>query len=364
MSLQYSKIAPKNAMLEVGRQDNFIFLDEISDDFSACRGKNMYLKSKKLRAFFLLGVMHSFVFLSSYSYGGVLFEDDFEAQSSTWNIGKGAPQTPSGQTGTWSYLKSNVKTCSELQCGSCERLPRHADNHILYMDNNGGVGGGQALRWVMKRGCSISQYPGSVEWKLPSKSYREVYFGFHLKVDPSWKTTGSEQCKWPFWIALGDSALEGRIWTINHDMTMPASSQIGLFHLTATPNYGWFNTGIRAGDFADGTWHWLEFRIKLNSSSGGSDGVMTAWLDGVKTGTRTGLTFWPSTGSQSDYIYSVRLMLGNCRGSVESWANSDWAGYWIDNFKGGNSYIGPPSGPSASSPPAQLLPPEDLKIVQ
>lgn len=289
-----------------------------------------------------ISAIAAFLLIPIFCGGQVLFQDDFEGQNPAWNLGDGPPVTPAGQVGTWGYLSSNRKTCAQLGCGNCGTLPADADDYITYLDETGGFNGSQALRWVMKAGCSTSSYPGSVDWRPPVSTYKELYFGFHLKVDPEWKTTGAQQCKFPLWIALGDNVLEGKIWVVNRDMTMPQASQIEMFHVTATPNNGWFKTGISVSEFGDGNWHWLEFRVKLNTNSGGNDGLMTSWYDGVQQGTRTGLTFWPSTGSQSDYIYAVRFMLGNCSSSIGEWANLNWAGWSIDNFKGGTSYIGPP----------------------
>lgn len=281
----------------------------------------------------------------------VIFEDNFDSLPSTWNLGQGAPATPAGQTGTWGYLASNRKTCTQLGCGNCGTLPPDADDHILYLDDIGGINGSQAMRWVMKANCSVDDYPGSLDWRLPVAAYKEIYFGFHLKVDPEWKTTGAQQCKFPLWIALGTSALEGKIWVVNRDMTMPSSSNIEMFHLMATPNANWFKTGITVSEFGDGQWHWLEFRIKLNTTSGGNDGLLTAWFDGVQQGARTELNFWPSTASASNWIYAIRFMLGNCSSGVGGWANPDWAGFTVDNFKGGTSYIGPPSAPAVLATP-------------
>ena len=306
----------------------------------------MYAQLKKLRVILMLVITQTVMFASPWSYGGVIFEDDFDSQPSTWNLGQGAPITPAGQVGTWGYLGSNVRTCSSLGCSNCSDLPADADDYVTYMDDTGGVNSSQALRWVMKNDCSIDDYPGSIDWRLPLNTYKETYFGFHLKVDPEWKTTGSEQCKFPFWIALGDKPLEGRVWGTNQDMTMPGDSPLGFAHVMATPGYRWL-TEVTDSEFADGEWHWIEFRIKLNTFNGSEDGVMTLWFDGIQRSTLTGLTFWPSTASQSDWIYAIRLQLGNCSGTAESWANSNWAGFWIDNFKGGTSYIGPPS----STPP-------------
>ncbi|MBT8085980.1 MAG: hypothetical protein KJN72_12195 [Woeseia sp.] len=295
-----------------------------------------------------------FLLLPGICLGAVIFQDNFDSQSAAWNLGQGALPTPAGQSGTWGYLASNRKTCTQLGCGNCNTLPADADDNILYMDDNGGMNGTQALRWVMKNGCSINDYPASLDWRIPVSAYKEIYFGFHLKMDPEWKTTGPQQCKFPLWIALGDSALEGKIWVVNRDMTMPPSSNIELFHITATPNFGWFKSGITVAEYGDGQWHWLEFRIKLNSTSGGTDGLMTAWIDGVQQGTRTNLTFWPSTGSQSDWIYAIRFMIGNCSSGVNAWANPNWAGFRVDNFKGGTSYIGPPESSGGIPIPQNL----------
>ena len=264
----------------------------------------------------------------------VLFEDDFEAQAADWNLGQGPLITPVSQLGQWGILESNRKTCAELGCGACSSLPTHADGYVTHLDPTGGVNGGKALRWVMKRGCAVRQYPGSIDWRLPVATYRDVYFGFDLKVDPAWKTTGAQQCKFPLWVALGENRLEGKIWVVNRNMTMPGDSQIELFHLTATPNNGWFRSGISDREFADGRWHRLEFHIRLNQAEGSGDGEMRAWFDGQARGSIDNLTFWPSTGSNSRWIYAIRLQLGNCSANVEDWANEQWAGFWIDNFRG------------------------------
>lgn len=289
----------------------------------------------------------------------VIFEDDFENVPNDWNLGDGNLPTPPGQTGIWEHIPSQKKSWQDF-CTSGDLPADAAGDYIMYLADNGGIGGGKALRWVTKAGCYYDSYPGAMKWVLYPwiNEADDVYFGFHLKMDAEWKKTGGGNTKFPIWLALGTSWKSGRVWFHMNNSRMFPSSQIRFYHALATPSFQVTNMFYET--IGDGDWHWLEFRYKRNSNVNASDGSLTTWLDGVETSHYDGLKFWDdSVYGSGQRLHSVWLLLGNGKADTGDWVNQDWAGFNIDNFKGALSYIGPPN---LEPPELDTLAPSSLNV--
>jgi hypothetical protein len=120
------------------------------------------------------------------------------------------------------------------------------------------------------------------------------------------------------------------------------------------------------GGLFDGNWHSFEYRVKMNSSVGASDGAVEVWVDGVKLSPWPGYnaTTIPFNDSGSPEMRGIRAFTigGN---SYNQWDTScsnmaeceQW--YAIDDLVVGNTYIGP--GDSVAQ---ALTAPTGLKVVQ
>lgn len=282
----------------------------------------------------------------------VVFEDGFEGMSS-WNLGNGAPTTPSGQSGQWSYWER--KTCAEMGCSDCAGMPAAAGGYFAYLDTAGGYGGGKAIKFIHSPSCdlSVNQYPASIDWVSPG-GYREVYFGYHFKMEATFGSTTDRQCKWLHWIDQGGSSgaagngVSNQTWFQMFGMAFGSGDALALYTTAGTLNGGeWWDSGASGTDLRDGNWHWIEWRYKGNTNSSTSDAVITLWIDGVQQNSTTG---FKTVSASAGYIYDIKWEMGNCEHEMGSWymTHTGWKGWWIDNVKISTTYMGPPEGDGGS----------------
>ncbi len=95
---------------------------------------------------------------------------------------------------------------------------------------------------------------------------------------------------WHKWVYFGDAGSSDNR-NYNSMLFEPASG--GAYRIIAMPSgtggsyYGdaspdWYDTFAGGGTTSDGTWHYVEFHVKMDTSSSPYNGVAEYWIDGVK----------------------------------------------------------------------------------
>ena len=304
------------------------------------------------------------------SYSGILFRDDFENQSSTWNIGLGPLSTPSGYEGQWKRWEYS-NTCSGMGGNkggteNCSDLPSWSGNKLTFIRPTSGYGGGKAIGTSLKTGCN-NGYPGTSDYWF-SKKYKEVYVGFHIKFENGFYKTFSAGCKVPLRIIFDTPSTSPHLF-IQYPYGSFSSTNLYAYEAAGPFNNNKkFNTGISPSEiYNDHDWHWLEFRIKLNATADTSDGEFESWVDGVWQSRITGQKFYTSAHSQNAYLQRIWLTIGNCSTLPDvvsppspnntPWTQQVWKSVLFDNFTVSTTYIGPPNSSSASSTSSTAPPP-------
>ena len=289
---------------------------------------------------------------SSSGISGIFFQDDFESQSSTWNIGLGSLSTPHGQEGSWSNLYLNVPTGStaEVMCGDSNAEALRAlypwayvsgiyynqagpGTATVFMSPAAGRNGGKAIQWTNINGCS-NNYQGGLNYDF-SKNRGDIYISLLLKIESGYdKTSFSDGCKLPLRIWLSNG---GEIY-IQYQGNIPGAfgtNNIKIYCSDGFNEGAWWDTGITpAALYDDHNWHQLEFRIKLNSTPSAADAVASAYIDGIQTGAITNTRFYTS---ETVNFRNIWIEQGNC--SNIPWSQTSWKSVWIDDFKLSDAYI-------------------------
>ena len=317
--------------------------------------------------FYLIWICVLFLFKAPLTYSGIIFHDDFESQSSTWNIGKGPLTTPSGSEGHWERFEYS-SSCSDMCCNKggaedCSDLPSWAGDKLTFIWPTKGYGGGKCVGTSLKYPCN-NRYPGAHSYVF-EKNYKEIYIGFHYKFEEGFSKDFSAGCKTPlrfFFTTEGGSPhfFISYKWGSFKTSGLYAHQPAGPFS-KEKDGKGYHYTGIGPKDiYDDHNWHWLEFRIKLNTDANTLDGEFEAWVDGVKKTSISGTKYHEAKHGNSIYFKNVFLKIGNCStcpnldcntdcpSSQQKWEQQTWKAVLFDNFTVSTSYIGP-SGYSSKS---------------
>lgn len=277
---------------------------------------------------------------------GIIFQDNFEEQSSTWNIGKGSLATPSGQSGTWGYW--DRESCSSYPCGKCDQLPAQADGWMTFIDFSGGRNGGKAVKWVNADACKLASnsYQGTIKWNPPNNTTKEIYWGAYWKFDPDFKMAGNNGCKIGHRVWWWDSSeAKEDLWMSISDMRFQGNSDWKLYSSYNQTTYNHVVAAPDSSKYYDGNWHWFEFHFKLNSTHTTNDGVLEVWMDGTKYVNLQNQNFTsfnaPSGSHTGWYIREVQTLLGDCQIQPYDFNNTTWKGFMIDDFMVSTTYIGP-----------------------
>jgi len=154
---------------------------------------------------------------------------------------------------------------------------------------------GKVIRWDYPAGFTGGRGPGMEYYEhAPAK---EVYAGFWWKPSDPWQThPGSHVNKIAFWYTTST----GR----SMDLQMYGSPPYQL-HVVSELTSGGIRMppNVTPSTVTLGVWHRIEWHLKYASSSGGSDGLVEWWMDGVLQGRYTNVQT-PSDAGYAQYQIS------------------------------------------------------------
>ena len=146
---------------------------------------------------------------------------------------------------------------------------------------------------------------------------KEVYAGFYWKPSSSWQNHPSNVNKIAFWQSQGSG---------NNAYLMMYGG--GSYHLDAAiayPTVTHMQANVNRTVVTLGQWHRIEWHLKYATTSGGADGVLEWWLDGVLQGRYTDIR----TPADAGYIeYQISPTWG---GIGSSKAQTEY--YWYDHVR-------------------------------
>jgi len=272
---------------------------------------------KNISSVFLLLIINVvFTLLAVDAYCEILFQDDFESDSSNWSCTSG--QLSKWDDG-WMYCGTSTGFGAEWKMG-----PGNNSNNALY---------------AWKRNTVPNGYRSeSMKWLTGSQARREIYHRWYMKVPSSFNKAIDPGFK--FWRYLtrpnGQTAHETYLNicgdTIQTGVICILPDAMARFDL------------VNVRDFSDGNWHSHELRLKMNTP-GQSDGVIEYWLDGVKKYSNTRVAF----GYASDEAWTqIGVGIGNV--SDSPWYMTDWQATAFDDVVVSTSYVGPIGGGTPSPP--------------
>lgn len=140
-------------------------------------------------------------------------------------------------------------------------------------------------------------------------------------------------------------------------------SSSGTYPVAA--NKGW--SYLYPGGTSDGSWYVAEFYIKMNSSTGSTDGAGRIWLNGTLVAEETAMNW---SGASSDALQGfIHLMFRSNQRWVdftgEKYVDYDDIALYTttppNRDAAGNPFIGPLGGGGPITPP---LPPQNLRVVR
>lgn len=332
--------------------------------------------------------------IPSYSWGLILFEDNFNNQADWSPV----------QTLT---SKDCTDNCSTLPAGynayriqgSC--FANGVGHNTLNIDSTNYRGNSGKAFTFWSEGCGDKGgwfSDGLLGVYLPD-SYPELYMSVYIKFQPGWQwwtggTTSPEQ-KFlriahydgggsPF--VFFESGNTKPLTTILLSKWRSGLSNIALmtnyryenvyYPASATPSHSSDNTNYLGtgnyngtgqdfwdpGMIGDGNWHQLEYYVKLNSAVGVPDGIMRVWIDGKLVAEQTNLA-WGDVGAQESprKLWNYIMLGGNDFNKFASYTEGKEQWYAIDDFVVSTTYIAPDyviGGGSTPPPPLDKTPPD------
>lgn len=297
----------------------------------------MRMRSNKLKVVLTFIVSYTVMFIPVYSYGGVIFEDDFESSPSNWVCD---PVTLSGPNSNWSptYTECGVSPGfgPEWRMG-----PGHNSANALYAYKSSVVPNGyrsEADRWLS--GADVKT---------------EIYHRWYMKVPPasSFNKACNEGFKfWRYMLHPNGTATPSTLY-----LNVQCGGSGNTFangNLVALPNANAYYTLIPISSFNDGQWHSHELRLKINTN-GNQDGILQYWFDGVLKASYTNFDFGQNVGSSYTGMAVSRFGVGIGNTSSTPWFQTTWSAVAFDDVVVSTNYIGPSGTSGALSPPSDLI---------
>ena len=268
----------------------------------------MHLKMKQV---ILVNVI--FLFLL-YGYcncnAGIIFQDDFESDSSNWTCGDG---NLSKWTSVWVSCGYTEGFGYEWKMGS-----GHNSSNAVYAWKCDQVPNGYRS--------------GSDKWLSGNDLVKEIYHRWYMKVPPTFDKSIPQGFKfWRYILREYGYSNPPVIYLNAHGGNKFSNSDLSIYNVTT----GYLNL-VPISSFNDDNWHCHELRIKLNSD-GQSDGIIQYWLDGELKATYTNLSFSGSVTSLKIHMFGVGI--GNV--SDPPWDMSEWTACIFDDVVVADQYIGP-----------------------
>lgn len=255
----------------------------------------------------------------------ILFEDDFESETSDWECGD-------GQLSAWD---EGYMTCNSTSGFGYE------------WKMGAGHNSGNAVYSWKKSGVPNGYRSESEKWLSGAELSNEVYHRWYMKVPPA-----SEYNK-----AIDEGFKLWRYIARENGYSNPPEVYLNVSGPTfASGNLVTYDIGnsykvlTPISNFNDGAWHCHELRLKLNDD-GSTNGIIEYWLDGVKRASHTGLNFDNVPNMQ---VYRIGVGIGNV--SDSDWYQTEWSAIGFDDVVLSTEYVGlessdiiPPNSPTGLS---------------
>lgn len=283
------------------------------------------------------------------SYGGVIFEESFDAQPN-WNT--------SGQYNG--------------DCGTnCSSAPPNWNNHYSIPavgnlattiqpipDGSADHTGGTARKAYVAYYNNVTYSGGAEISKTFSQDYPELYLRVWVKTQPGWKTAADSSIKlfraihydrtgsaFAYFTGGNGAPMAGFNWATNATYRGTDGCYIAWFRCDPqdsnyycsqspynvdTPQR--LKTGVSPsapGGFADGQWHRYDVRLKMNTQTGSTwnrDGVYELWYDGNLVVSYTNVQ-WKYPGSSTSVGWNTVQFGGNNLNSYTGGSNPEWAAF-------------------------------------
>jgi len=355
---------------------------------------------KSLFCMFIICSLIMFL-MPGYSFGTVIFEDNFDTQTN-WqphtlsnDTSPGGtsiecntpgqictPLPPTGwsyyrSTGFWwdSLYKDTIRITNQTGRGGSGKA------YIVYNESNpGGSGDGWGA-------------DGQLE-KLLSQDYPELYIRAWIYYQPGWQwNTGDDMMIKTLRVGhyngtgnvflnfTGGSNAPIFFYDFKHSNTWGTRYMTACRCEPKATNYycnqgggcdadGYYLPGqgttpnpTSPGEPADGSWHCFEIHVKLNTYTGGvfnSDGIEEIYYDGQPLVQRTNIR-WLGTGSDPNLGWNFVSLGGNAYNQFSAVENKAEQWYAIDDLVVSTSYIGPNYVIGGGSHDPDITPPVDPK---
>ncbi|MCI0558659.1 MAG: polysaccharide lyase [Nitrososphaera sp.] len=292
----------------------------------------------KLRVVLALIITPTILSIPVSSYGGIIFQDDFESDPSNWACTNVAGKTQNSWLSKWtfytSYCGSGLGAPTNAAGAEWAMGPGHNSNNAVYAWKHQSVPNGYRSE--------------SVKFLTGSQLSNEVYHRWYMKIPPNFDKAMAEGFKfWRYAFRENGFPSPPTLYLNVRGGTFAG----GFLALLGGACYcqEWILSSVSGWN--DNQWHSHEIRLKLNAD-GSSDGLIQYWLDGVLKATYTGIKFGTAPNLQVHYL---GVGIGNV--SQSPWYMTTWTPAAFDDVVVSTTYVGvgPSGGGSAAlSAPANL----------
>jgi hypothetical protein len=287
-----------------------------------------------IRILYLITLITAFSLQVHPVFCEVIFQDDFESDSNSWE----------STLGHW---------LTNWDAGYCTIFKTDGFGPMLkmgpgYKSNNG------VYAW---RGPGAANVYLECMKELTGNNVKtEVYHRWYMKMpDPTrYDKTCSAGCKLMRWLlrerGYGASPFPEIFLQFSHHPLWPQENKISTGVMKVLlPNGTKYDLHAESLQM-DNQWHCHEIHLKLNSN-GNSDGVLEYWFDGILQHSYTGIN-WTWDAAQPIGVHNIRVGTGNC--SDEPWDQAEWSAVAFDNIVLSTTYVGPAGDTTPLSPPKNL----------
>ena len=306
------------------------------------------------------------LFNPSILYAAVIFSENYDNIESGWSCGN---SIPAGWT----------------RAAGCPSPSSYGEiTHYAGEISSGGRTGNSLKLW--RRNGIWTDYHGYLDKDFTTAEfnnhYKELYIRWYVKIPAEWdanlagggthkldrmyisSSAGGRDTEW-YMDVKGDTFKGGRFSFYN-------TAQGWVWYTVKTVT----QLGVN-----DGRWHSLEWHVKLNSTTGSSDGGWDFYVDGVSQEICDGMgqncamgQHNMNMGTRTDQYFTSTLppAIGNLSGGTWTFPTNGWYAIEFDDYVVSTTYIGPGGNPSPSPAPLPAPSPDTgapsapsgLKIIQ
>ena len=305
------------------------------------------MNRNRIPAIFVSLILSLFFAISAKA--GVVFSENYDKIQNGWNCSQ---PTPGGWT-------SKAGCSSDTYNGTA---------HYYGEISSGGRTGNSLKLWRHNGG--FSDYGGYLNNSFTdaefANHYKELYQRWYMKIPVGWDASLGSASTHKFSRAYIGASAAAKTYEWYFDVKGGSfSGGRFTFYHGATSNIYYTQQTVSEIGVIDGRWHCYEFRMKLNTNTGGTDGELHFWIDGVEKYVGDG-GYPPWTLGVSnknwgvgtgDYFTSPAVpAIGNLTDGTWNFAGNEWYAIEFDDYVVSTTYVGPgdATGPS---------PPRNVRII-